>query len=356
MSMQSDLTILADDNVRFSVIDRESEFNAAIELGAQLGYQRGRYSWQTTPRVLLVRYERETALNRSERYLATTVSRAGERGSQSVRFDASEDTTLTSELGLTGLANVNKRHRSLNSSVSGSWQITERAVGTGQLSVAESRYFDAENTGLVNYDYGSASVAGKYSIREGSRMALSVTTSRLQVPNSPIYDKTTLSASMGLQQQFGPMWRAELSVGPSQVRRTSGPVESGVIYDLNLSRNSETVGFSLDLNRDLTPTGRGLLSRRESINLSLRRQIDERWDVSLQVYGARSHNLLPHGGLEQDALTYASGTVGVAWKMSPTWQLSCSAGYSGQKTESEQPSATRRQARINFSWNGLRHQ
>lgn len=349
---QGQVGVNFDDNVRLTTDKPTAAWNGVADLSGQLLFQDDAFVWRLSPRVRAVRYDGERVLNRTEQYLTMSAQKKSERGSSSLSLNGTQDTTLTSELGLTGLAEVNKKHRSASVTLSNAWNLNERFNTNAQLYLSANRYLDAELTGLVDYNYGSALLSVGYNWTERSVVSLQASLGKLEVPDNAAYDKTNQAVTLGYGVQLAPRWHANISYGPSQVR-TRNRSDRGTVYDAGVTRKSELSDLSLTISRDVTPTGRGSLTRREQMRLGLNQALGERWSSSWSVTAVRNRDLLPESGQTLSAVNYGDITGSLSWRMSPTWNLSLSAGYTQQRVDDGERTAERRHAALNISWNGL---
>lgn len=341
-----------DDNLRLASANQVADESVMADVSGAFSYQDDAFLLRLNPRVLAVRYDSEREFNRTEQYLTAQTQKTYETGSLSASLSGTQDTTLTSELGLTGLSEVNKKHRVGVITMAGSRNMTERVAVSAQAYASASRYLDAQQSGLVDYNYGSASLSASYDLTRRSNVELQTSAGQLKVPDSAAYDKVNLSATLGYRVQLAPRWRAELSLGPSQIR-TQGRTDTGSIYDASLTHDSELTTFSLALTKDVTPNGFGLLSRREQFRLSLTHSLSERWVTDWSAALIRNQNVLPSGGLEQALVTYSDITGSLKWRYTPTWGIALTAAYARQRIGDVQLAAERRQVSLNITWNGL---
>ena len=73
-----------------------------------------RMDWTFEPRLRSARYQDDESLDSDDRSLRTQLGFATERSYWSASADLIRDTTLTSELGSTGLVQANRRHQSVS--------------------------------------------------------------------------------------------------------------------------------------------------------------------------------------------------------------------------------------------------
>lgn len=349
---QGSLGVNYDDNVRLSSSNQVADWSGVADASGSLSYQDDAFLFQVSPRVLAARYDVEHTSNRTEEYLTLLAQKTTETGNASVSLSGTQDTTLTSELGLTGLSDVNKKHRVGSVTMENSWNLTERIVASTQVYASASRYLDAQLTGLVDYNYGSGVVSASYDWTERSSFTLQASAGKLQVPDIEAYDKVNLSVTLGYRARLASQWNVALSFGPSKIR-TEGRTDTGTVYNASLTHDAELMHINLSVNRDVTPNGFGLLSRREQIRLGLTRELGARWVTDWSATVSRNQNVLPAGGIAQDAVTYADVTGNLGWRMTPTWGVALVAGYTRQRVGGSQLTAERQHAALNFTWNGL---
>jgi hypothetical protein len=349
---QGSIGINYDSNARLSAVDEVADNSAVADVSAALSYQDDAFVFRASPRLVAVRYDHDRSLNRTEQYLTLQSQNTTEQGSGSLTVSGTQNTTLTSEPGFTDRAQVNKQHREADFSINHSRDLTERFSLSGQLTATLSRYVDAESTGLIDYDYGSAGLSSSYDWSTRSRLILQASMGKLQVPHVEAYDKTNLSATLGYRLQISPRWTTSISFGPSQIR-TPDRVDNGTVYNVTLAHESLLTNFNFSLTRDVTPNGFGLLSRHEQVRLGLTRALGERWSTDWTLSASRNQNVLPEGGVEQERVTYGDLSGALRWRMTPTWSVAIAAGYSAQHLSNDAPAAERTHGSLNITWNGL---
>ena len=357
-SGRTQLSSTYDDNILLSAGNQYapilSATAGAADVSGRLQFQDDTLLWQLDPRFLATRYNGEQALNHTEKFLTMLTQFTGERSINALTLTGTEDTTLTSEIGLTGLSAVNKKHRTVTANLNSTWRYNEFIDGGVQLSAYENRYFDKQGTGLVDYDYGTATVNANYRMTERSQFFLQTSVGKLQVPDLNVYDKTNLSAVLGYSTQFSQRWLGTVYYGPSQVR-ANGSKANGTVYSASLSRKSELTNLSMSYTRDVTPTGYGQFGRRDQVQLALNQPLSERWATNWTVTSIRTRYITATGNLELNTVNYGDVAGNLSWSISPTWTLSLTAGYTRQTVQTVTSAAERNHAALNISWNGLMH-
>lgn len=354
LSEQASVSTGYDDNVLLSATQDIHAANASTNLSAHVARQSDAFSLTLDPRINVVKYENYSVLNRTEQYLTLMAQQQTELGAASLSGAWTQDTTLTSELGLTGFSQTNKRHQSAALTIADSKQWTERWGMQTQLYIASNHYMDAANTGLVNYNYGAAQFEIDYVTTESSQLSLQASLGKLQVPEFTSYGKTNASATLNYSVSLAQRWQAKLSFGPSRVRSDVSS-EQGTIYAASINRQSEVVTTQLSVSRDITPTGQGVLTQREQINLTFSKSLTERLSLGLSAASVKNSSFLLAYGITYDAVRYSDFSTSLSWQMAPTWTLSLSAVHTEQRAEADAHSAIRNQISLNVVWSGRAH-
>lgn len=343
-----------DDNVLLSATRKIRAADANANLSAHVVRQSDAFSLTLDPRIVAVKYDNYSVLNRTEQYLTLAAQRQTELGAASITAAWTQDTTLTSELGLTGITQVNKRHQSIALTVADTKQWTERWGTQTQLYIVGNHYMNAANTGLVNYNYGAAQFDIDYATTESSRLSLQASLGKLQVPDFDSYGKTNASATLNYSVSLAQRWQAKLSFGPSRVRSDLSS-EQGTIYAASVSRQSEVLTAQLSFGRDITPTGQGVLTQREQINVTLTRALTDRLSLGLSAASVKNSSFLLAYGITYDAVRYSDYSTSLNWQMTPTWTMSLSAVHTEQRAATDTHSALRNQIALNVAWSGRTH-
>ena len=343
-----------DDNARLSLFTSPTTYSASADGSAHLAFENETLSWTLDPRCVVTRYDQFKELNRTELYASSALRHQRETGSSGLTFNWTRDTTLTSEPGSTALAEVNKPHQSTSLTSSNSQQWTERFDTQGTLYATSNHYSDAQKTGLVNYNYGTAQLSVGYAPGLRSRLSLDASMGKLQVPEKSLYDKTDQSIMLSYELSFAERWHGKFSAGPSRVRSEQS-TESGTVYEVDINRKSETSILQLKLSRDIAATGQGVLTRRQQITLSASRDITERLSASVSSSLVRNDSLLLSNDLNFYGVRYTDSAVSMGWKWTPTITVSLSAGHAEQRLQSSDRMAVRNYAALSFTWSGLTH-
>jgi hypothetical protein len=343
-----------DDNVLFVPAQPTRDYYGRLDASASLQYVGNHAKLSLEPRLVAYQYGSFTLYNRVDQFLSTSLDQTWERGKSEFYAAGTRDTTLTSEVGLTGLTATNKRHQGLQAGWSPDYQLTEQLDLGAQFSAQSNRYLDAAKTALLDYDYGSAALNAGYAVTPLASMRLQLTAGRLQVPGQAQRTTQNYAATIGYTRKVGPLWLVEASYGPSWIQTpTLASTATGEVYALAATRTSERGALNLKLDQSVTPNGFGVLSRVQQATITARHSATEHLSLSLSGRWSRTRNLLPLLGFELNRLTYSDISASADWTPATEWYLSLSVGH-GQQGYSGTPLPARRtHATLAFVWTGL---
>jgi hypothetical protein len=338
------------DNPRFLPDGGLSTAGAAIELASSLRRRSERSDLSLSPRVRSARYENDESLDSDDQYLDGQYTFATERSQWTVSSGFTRDTTLTSEIGATGIVQANRRHEGITVSAGPTLQATERVAVGAQAYWLDSRYVDAESTGLVNYEYRAATLFANIALSELEGISWTAQHSELRVDGQ---DSRTRSTNISLGWRYRPLalWTLDLSAGPAFVETDFGN-DSGVVFSADLQRRSERWTSGLKAARDLTPTGRGVLTRRDQLVLSADRRFTERLSGAVAARWIRNQDLLPQPGVAFSEVEYGRLELSLNWRLTQHWTLSLAGGGAQQKYDSRPDGVDNYRTSLSIVWNG----
>jgi hypothetical protein len=334
------------DNPRFFVDGGTSTAGAALEASASLRRKTERSDLSLSPRLRSARYEDDETLDSDDQYLDGQYTFITERSQWTASTNFTRDTTLTSELGATGIVQANRRHESLTVSAGPSLQLTQRVAVGAQAYWLDSHYVDAQATGLVDYEYRAGSLFANVAADEISTVTLTGQHSELRVDGQ---ESRTRSSSVSLGWRYRPLalWTLDLSAGPAFVE-TDFADDSGMIFDANLRRQGERWNAGLRVGRDLSPTGRGVLTQRDQLALTADRRLTERLSASVLARWIRNQDL----GISFLEVEYGRLDLSLSWRLAEHWHLALTAGAASQRPETRSQSAENYRTSLSIVWNG----
>lgn len=307
-----------------------------------------RLSWSITPRIHHQRYNEQSVLDRTDKYLSVQGRWAAERASVESAVRYVRDNTLTSELGLSGISEVDREHSVLAVNASPSLSISER--GTVRLDGAWSRnrYERPQGTGLTDYDYLSVGISNIYALSEVTQLALSFSSGQLRVPGADV-ETDNLHAQLRLTSAIGEGLNVTLAGGPSRVE-TELETDSGFNYRAEVQWRGERTSLSTVAGRDVIPTGRGSLSERVHAALAIQYSISERVTTSLRGDWSSNVEVTPLHTIIPVEVQYAGINAMIRWRVLEDWAVWTSAGWTEQRYPVVDSTARGWRGGIGLSW------
>lgn len=340
------------DNPRLMTSGGSSSSGTVGEFNASLKRKTERSELSLRPRFHSARYSDDESLSSDNQYLTAGYRWLNERSEWNTELGLTRDTTLTSELGSTGLVQSNRRHEATTFSVTPNVMLTERVSGGVQMFLLNSRYIDAEFTGLSDYRYKALSLFSSVALTDtGSSLTVTAQGGEL---SSDTGSGVTRDGSLRLAWTFQPwqLWTASLSAGPSVVETDAGS-DTGVVFDTELKRQGDRWSMAAAAGRSQSPTGRGVLTRRDKVTLSFNRSITEKLSATLAAQWIRTEDLLPQQGAATTyEVDYGRLDLGASWRLSRDWSLSLQLSGNTQNYELAPERAEGYRASLSMVWNG----
>jgi hypothetical protein len=312
-----------------------------------------------TPHLSIIRYDREKNLDLVTGSLTLGFQDKGERDQWNASGLAQTDSTVTSELGQTGITDVNFRHDGYNASIGYEYFSTERlswqVQGFGQITRYNS---DAERYGLVGYDYDGIQLGPTWSFSERLQGLLNLEADRVDAQNGT--SERDYSASAQLKRSLSEKYSWRISAGATRVETAaSAAAPTSGVFEVGATRQGETVQWDLSAKRAVLPIGFGLLARQDVAAVSAVVSLSERSTLTLACNVTRTEPvslslyLAPEISLRYQVYSGAVwGTASAEWQyhLSPYWALSAAYTQSRARNYSVIEWANGNQARIGIVW------
>lgn len=341
------------DNPRLLADGSDASAGAVGEFSARLKRLTERSELSLRPRILSSRYSNDETLDTDDQFLTAGYRWGGERSEWNSELNITRDTTLTSELGLTGLVQTNRRHEATTLSVAPTVMLTERVSGGVQMMLLDSRYVDAESTGLTDYRYTAFSLFSTVALTDaGSKLTVTAQIGELSTQGFGGSDTRDATLRLGWSWQPWTLWTTTLSAGPSRVETDLGN-DSGMVFDGEIKRQGDRWSLAASAGRSQSPTGRGVLTRRDEVELNFNRAVTERLTAIVGARWISSEDLMPQrGGVSTYQVDYGRLDLGASWRLSRHWNLSLQLSASTQKYELAPERAEGHRASLSMVWNG----
>jgi hypothetical protein len=124
------------------------------------------------------------------------------------------------------------------------------------------------------------------------------------------------------------------------------------VFKADLQRRGERWTLSTSAGRDVTPTGRGALTRRDQVAVSASRWLAEGISASLTLRAVRNQELLTQSGGIGEELDYGRVDLRVQWRMAEHWSVALGLGGATQRVQSRPDDAANYGASLSLVWNG----
>lgn len=338
------------DNPRMLHEGGESSAGAVGELSASIKRRTPRTDLSLQPRLRSSRYREDESLDSDYQFFDAAFSYRTQRVDWAASAGFTRDSTLTSELGSTGLVQVNRTHEGIRVSAGPTVTLTERTTAGAQAYWLNNHYLDAEFTGLTDYDYGSLSVFSTYALSEKGQLTITAQSGELRVPSRSGANQQDSMLRLGWRYQPFSLWTLEASAGPSYVKSDFSS-NDGAVYMLEVVRRAERWTFNASASQDVAPTGRGELTRRERIGIGLTSSITQYLSAGITLAGIRNEDLLSAPGTLADDVRYGRVDLQTNWRFAEDWSLSFAVGAATQSYASRPQSAENYRASLGIVWN-----
>jgi hypothetical protein len=337
--------------------DEKSKDETATSLATTAAFgvtrESERLSLTMQPNFSFYRYPDSNQLDRNEQHLDSSVRWRGETSTWSGAVVVARDTTLTSELGNTGITQGNQRHEFYDVQLGPAWQLTERWSTQVSVDSSVNRYPGVANALLEDYRYDSVGLGTSYVLSERATVSFSGSVARLHNLEQG-QDSKNASAMVTAQYAWSPVWNMNLGVGPSVVR-LNGTSEHGLVYRASLSRGFERSSLALTASRSQQPSGSAIITNIQLASLAFSTALTERVSGAVNASYTRRGNVFRDFNVDLSRVTYTRLEATLAWHVSPSWQIGGGVGNSIQKTGSfffDDRTGRGYDVRLSLSWNG----
>jgi hypothetical protein len=345
--------VVNESNPRLELASVNDQQAIAANLGVHLERQTERVSVALDSSAARRQYREDRSLDRTDLRADLSLQYAAtERLTWSASASATRDTTLTSELGISGETQAGYRHESLGAQLQPQWRLSERWTTSMQLQM-QRNYYPSADSGLTDYQYQSAGLVASWRRTRHDSLGIVVRTGQSTVAGAPA-DIKDASASLQYTLAFAERWNLRLAGGPAWTRRT-GSKQHSENFNLELTRGAQYGAVSLSVDRSLAPNGRGSLTRRDSLSLQMSRDMSAQLTGSLSARYLRSSNIVGALASSFEDVRYRRAEAGLNWMLSPQWSTVLNAGYSDQRQGASGTGASGVDLALGVRWSGVNH-
>ncbi len=344
-----------------------TDSTAVLGIDGSTSMQTERAQLTITPRITLTRYLHETNLNIDAGTLDLAGQEQYERALWTFTGQAVTDSTVTSELGTTGITNVNQRHTAFTLGTNYQYNSSERLSWNIGAAFQKTHYSDGELFGLSDYDYGSVNLGPSWNVSERVQASLLLQADRISPDHGSRQED--FSASVKLQRAFSERYTWHLTVGGTQVRTGSSTssvgglevdspaVTSGtsLLLDAGASRQGERVRWDLSVKRAVLPVGVGLLAQEDEALLEVLAGVTEHTQLHVSVSAIRTNPVIYLSYLVYNGASWGQASLEWQYQFAEHWMLSLSYLRARARDGGGQlPWADGERAQLGILWRGGR--
>jgi hypothetical protein len=245
-----------------------------LDISLPLQAKSERTEFQAVADGRLFRYN-DPLFSHNDGKLDLSLKDVGERSTFAGTANWTHDTTLTSELGTTGLTAVDKRHTHFDASLSPQVRLSARDLMGLSLAAESNHYEEAALTGLVAYRYASALVGYQRQTDPVTLIGVGFQAAKLFVPERTALESTNDVLRFTVSHAFSERLSFEAFAGPTLARQHAFETR-GAAGQLAVKYVGLRTDLSLQVGRQLAPTGYGTLTEQTSVAVSMARRLTEK--------------------------------------------------------------------------------
>lgn len=294
-----------------------------------------------TPRLSAQRYDRDKTLNGEDASVDLAAGVESETAVWRLNGNAARTSTWTSEWEDTGFVGARKWRitRALQPSVQ--WAATPLTTLSLSGNHSEVQYADARDTPLYGYNYSAANAGVTREFGERTNGGFSLYVTRME---SPRIDNTSddYGTQVSVSYEWHERWFTRLQVGGHRIHTRLAGVgdgQSGATTEASLTRAGERGQLGMTLSRSVSPSGFGVLVRRDQWTYSQTHALTEQIGMSVFLRLQQDESLIP---ARTDANRRAAS---MEWRLNyewtPKWNGALGFDYALQRNDSGDEGAER---------------
>jgi hypothetical protein len=219
------------------------------------------------------------------------------------------------------------------------WQhtLTELSAFQFDLSAVRVLYDTNQNqTGLVDYRYGSLSPTFTYAINERDTLKVLGSLSRYYSLDG-FTSSDSGNVQLGIDHRLSELWLLSANAGYSKsinqydflFGKTLKTNQNGAVYSLSLTRKGENTNLSAGASRALVPTGFAFLSTQDKVTGLINYAYTERWIFNGSAVWERVSEPVIGGGSTQRR--FFDVELSAAWRWTENWTMTLRVSKVGQQ-------------------------
>jgi hypothetical protein len=246
------------------------------------------------------------------------------------------DNTLMSELLTTGLVLRFTQRNQWTANPSWTRSITEKLSVQSSFQFNDTTYENGLSFGLVDYQLLGGSGGLLYQITEQDQIQLAGSYVNFHTTNAPSPFRASFpGVNLSLTHAFTETLTGTAYGGPRFVSSTTQIASDNItaqstvwLFGASLTKKFERTSIKVNVDRDIVPSGFGLLIQRDRAGLTVSHDLTETLAASFDGYGYLVSGVTQTalGGTIQEA-RYFYLTPKIAWKFLEWWKLELSYTY-----------------------------
>ena len=257
------------------------------------------------------------------------------------------DNTLMRELLTTGLVLRFTQRNQWTANPSWTRSITEKLSVQSSFQLNETTYENGLSLGLVDYQLFGGSGGLLYQLTEQDQIQLTGSYVNFHTTNAPLSFRASYpGVSLSLTHAFTETLTGTVYGGPRFVSSTTQTVSDNLkaqstvwLFGASLTKRfDESTSIHVNVDRDIVPSGFGLLIQQHRAGLTVSHDLTETLAASFTGSGYLVSGITERatgGTLPENR--YFSLTPQIAWKFSEWWKLELSYTYGRREAEGSNP-------------------
>jgi hypothetical protein len=259
------------------------------------------------------------------------------------------DNTLMSELLATGLVLRFTQRNQWTANPSWTRSLTEKLSIQSNLQLNDTAYENGLSLGLVDYQLFGGSGGLLYQLTEQDQIQLAGSYMNFHTTNAPAPFRADFpGVNLSLTHAFTDTLTGTAYGGPRFVSSSTQTVADNIktqntvwLFGASLTKKLESTSIQMNMDRDIVPSGFGLLIQRDRVGLTVSQDLTENLAASFNGSGYLVSGVtnVAQGGAIPDS-RYFYLTPKVSWKFSEWWKMEVSYTYGWRDTDNSIDSAT----------------
>jgi len=335
------------DNLRLTPLPHDSTFGYWVSPGAEFAGKTERLEVSGRVAADYVSYYGGEKTDFTNIHLPVTVRYKTEKDLLGFTGGFIRDNTLMSELLTTGLVLRFTQRNQWTANPSWTRSITEKLSVQSSFQLNDTTYEDGLRLGLVDYQLFGGSGGLLYQLTEQDQIQLTGSYVNFHTTNAPLSFRASYpGVNLSLTHAFTETLTGEVHGGPRFVSSTTQAVSDNIkaqstvwLFGASLTKRfDESTSIHVNVDRDIVPSGFGLLIQRNRAGLTVSHDLTETLAASLNGSGYLVSGVTERatgGTFPENRYFYL--TPQIAWKFSEWWKLELSYTYGRREADGSNP-------------------